>query len=389
MSLLLLALAGLTFAAALALSVEMAVGLRSLPSLQETPTLPEVADPPMVTVVVAARDEAPHIEGAVVTLLRQDYPALEVVAVDDRSSDGTGLLLEGLAEQHEGLRVLHIEELPDGWLGKNHALHRGAAEATGDLLLFTDADVLMRPDAVRRAVALLESRGVDHLAVAPRVHSASPWATMVIAVFLVLFSTVFRPWKASDPESRMHIGVGAFNLVRASAYREVGGHTRIAMRPDDDVRLGRALKRAGFRQQAASGRDTASVEWYATLRGMARGLRKNAFAVVDYRLSLVAAGTLLPLFFIFWPVAALLVTDGVVRVLNAGVLLLGVLTVGYTARGHGLPPWTAVTYPLASVLLLWIVWAAALRAVTRGTVEWRGREYPLADLRRGRGDAGG
>lgn len=397
MSAFLLILAAASAAAALLLSVEMALGLRSLPSLRDVnpgygadhpegvgreagaeATVPSLRP---VTVVVAARDEALHIRSAVRALLAQDYPSLEVVAVDDRSTDGTGEILRRLAELDRRLRVVEVTELPPGWLGKNHALHEGAAVASGELLLFTDADVIMRRDAVRRAVRLLESRRLDHLAVAPRVHSPSAWATLVIAVFLVLFSAVFRPWKARDPRSRMHIGVGAFNLVRAAAYHAIGGHSAVALRPDDDVRLGRELKRAGYRQEAASGRDMVSVEWYDSLPAMARGLRKNSFAVVDYRLTLVAAGTALPVVFIFWPMAALFVTDGAVKWLNAAVVGLGAITTGYTARGHGLPLWTAAAYPVGSVLLLWIVWSAALRAVLRGTVEWRGREYPLKELR--------
>jgi cellulose synthase/poly-beta-1,6-N-acetylglucosamine synthase-like glycosyltransferase len=380
----LLILAVATAVVAALLSLDLALGMRRVPTLHDAPgaTGPE-GDAPAVSIVVAARDEAPHIAVAVRTLLSQDYPDLEVVAVDDRSTDGTAGLLDRLAASHARLRVLHVDALPAGWLGKNHALALGAEAASGELLLFTDADVMMAPDAVWRAVRLLQDRGADHLAVAPRIHSGSAWATAVIAVFLVLFSTVFRPWKARDPRSHHHIGIGAFNLVRAEAYRSIGGHDALALRPDDDVRLGRALKRAGFRQEAASGRDTVSVEWYDSLPAMARGLRKNSFAVVEYRLSLVIAGTLLPFLFIFWPLAALALTDGAVWWANGAVVALGLLTTGNTARGNGLPLWTAPAYPIGSVLLLGMVWAAALRAVVKGSVEWRGREYPLDELRGG------
>jgi hypothetical protein len=170
--------------------------------------------------------------------------------------------------------------------------------------------------------------------------------------------------------------------VRAAAYRAIDGHRGIALRPDDDVRLGRALKDAGYRQAAASGRELVEVEWYPSLEAMTRGLRKNAFAVVDYRLSLVALGTLLPVVFVFWPVAALFVTGGVTRWLNAATVALGTLTTYDTARNHGLPTWTAPLFPLGSLVLLGIVWAAALRAVVTGTVEWRGTPYRLEDLRR-------
>ena len=371
-------LAVATLLAAGVLGVDMILGLRSLPRLRAAST-PERA--PSVSVVLAARDEAGHIAPAVQSLLAQSYPALEVVAVDDRSTDGTGQILDRLAEQYDRLEVIHVEALPAGWLGKNHALQRGAEAATGELLLFTDADVMMRPEAVSRAVAVMEREGVDHLAVAPRIHAGTAPATMTVAVFLALFSVVFRPWKARDPESRRHIGIGAFNLVRAEAYRAIGGHGAVPMRPDEDVRLGRSLKGAGYRQATAIGTTMAEVEWYPTLRAMARGLRKNAFAVVEYRLSLVAAGTLLPVVFIFWPLAALFVTTGIVWWMNAAVVTGGALTIVATARAHGLPAWTGLTYPIASLLLLWIVWAAAIRAVRTGAVEWRGTEYPLEELK--------
>lgn len=380
----LLILALLTLAASLLLAVQLVVGLRSLPRVADAagPVAADAsAEAPSVSIVVAARDEAADIAPAMLSLLAQDHPDLEVVAVDDRSTDGTGSILDRLTAQHERLRVLHLTELPAGWLGKNHALQRGAERATGDRILFTDADVMMRPDAVRRASALMTALEVDHLAVAPRISAGGPWATMALSTFLVVFFTFFRPWKARDPNSRHHIGIGAFNLVRADAYRAIGGHRSLALRPDDDVRLGRALKVAGYRQAAASGPELVSVEWYPSLPAMARGLRKNAFAVMDYRLSLVAAGTLLPVLSIFWPLAALALTSGTVWWLNAAIVAVGAATTGITARAQDIPLWTAPTYPVGSLLLLWIVWAAALRVVVTGSVEWRGTKYSLAELR--------
>ena len=402
----LLALA--TLAASLVLAAQLARGLRSLPKLRAVPPI-DPAAAPRVSIIVAARDEARRIAAAANTLLSQDYPRYEVVAVDDRSTDGTGAILDRLAEgravrstdataasegsggggggggggEGPALRVLHVTELPAGWLGKNHALHRGAELARGELLLFTDADVLMRPDALSRAVALLEREGVDHLAVAPRIHAGGAWTQAVVTVFLVVFSTFFRPWKARDPKSRWHIGIGAFNLVRASAYRAAGGHAAIRLRPDDDIRLGRRIKETGHRQTAAGGRDHLEVEWYPSLGAMARGLRKNTFAVAGYRLSVVAVGTLLPAVFIFWPVAALFLTTGATWWLNAAVVAVGLGVTTDTARGHGLPLWTGLAYPVGALLFLAIVWLAAIRAVTRGSVEWRGTEYGLEELRRG------
>lgn len=389
-------LAVATLGAAVALFIEAAIGLRTLPTLRGTrPVARELARP--VSIVVAARNEERHIEAALGTLLAQDYPELEVIVVDDRSNDRTGAILDRVADRwrreseraaREGhrrpvLRIVHLKELPAGWLGKNHALQRGAEQATGELILFTDADVMLRPDALLRAVGLLERQGLDHLAVAPRIHAGGPWATMTVAVFLIVFGLVFKPWKARDPKSRHHIGIGAFNLVRTEAYRSIGGHAAVALRPDDDVRLGRRLKEAGFRQAAAIGRNTVLVEWYPSLRAMARGLRKNSFAVLDYRLLPLVAGTLLPIIFDFWPVIALAVTEGMVLRLNIAIVIVGVLATWDAARVHGQPRWVAFTYPLGAVFLLWIVWSAALAVLRAGGIEWRDTRYALEELRRG------
>lgn len=380
--------------------LETAIGLRTLPTLRDTrPVAPEHARP--VSIVVAARDEERHIEGAVGTMLAQEYPAFEVVVVNDRSTDGTGAILDRLEERwreeseraaREGhtrprLRVLHLDERPDGWLGKNHALHRGAAAADGEILLFTDADVMMRHDALSRAVGLLERRGLDHVAVAPRIHVGGPWARMALATFLLLFSAYFKPWRARSPRSRRHIGVGAFNLLRADAYRAIGGHTSIAMRPDDDLRLGHRLKEAGYRQAAAIGRNTVLVEWYPSLRAMAHGLRKNTFAAVGYRMLPILGGTVAAVVFTFWPVIALALTEGMALRLNLAIVLVAFVHHWDLAATYGQPRWVAFTYPIGGLFILWIVWAATLSTLRTGSIEWRGTRYSLEELRRGQAGA--
>lgn len=377
----LLVVAAATLAVGLLLDLVLVRGLRSLPALDDAGS---PGSAPRVSIIFAARDEAPHVAAALETMLNQDYPDFEVVAVDDRSTDGTGGILDAMAAANAALRTLHVDALPDGWLGKNHALQRGAETATGELLLFTDADVEMSPDALSKAVAFMEREGLDHVAAAPRIHSGTAVATLVVTVFLAVFATFFRPWKARDPDSRSHIGIGAFNMVRAEAYRAIGGHGAVSLRPDEDVRLGRALKAAGYRQAAALGNGVVKVEWYPSFPAMARGLRKNAFAVVDYRLYMVVAWTAVPVVFVFWPVAALFVTGGLTWWLNLAIVLAGAATFAETARVHGLPRWTGATYPVGSLLLTWVVWSAALRVLRRGTVEWRGTEYALEELRRGR-----
>src|SRR5215218_1760725 len=165
-----------------------------------------LGDVPPLSIVVAARNEARGIEQAMRSLLSQDAPRLEVVAVDDRSDDATGAILDRFAEGEPRLRVVHVADLPPGWLGKNHALWLGAERAGGELLLFTDADVVMAPDTLRRAAAMMAAGGIDHLPAGMHVDMPG-WLLKTFGVFFGLMFTVFsRPWKARDPRSRSHVG---------------------------------------------------------------------------------------------------------------------------------------------------------------------------------------
>jgi cellulose synthase/poly-beta-1,6-N-acetylglucosamine synthase-like glycosyltransferase len=264
-------------------AVELLRGSRQLASLAEV--VPHAdAELPTMSVVVAARDESRQIERALESLLRQRYPALEVIAVDDRSTDGTAEILDRLARGEQRLRVLHVRELPPGWLGKNHALFRGAAMATGDLLLFADADVIMEPTTLRRAASYMSARGLDHLTAVPRVLMPGALLTLLVVTFSMLYAIFVRPWRARDPKRGTSVGVGAFNLVRSRVYRAIGGHETIRMRPDDDTKLGKLIKKSGFRQEMVIGVDFISVEWYASFRELTRGLMKNGYSQLDYRL---------------------------------------------------------------------------------------------------------
>ena len=202
-----------------------------------------------------------------------------------------------------------------------------------------------------------------------------------MAAFGVFFSLYSRPWKARDPRSRAHIGIGAFNLIRAAAYRAIGGHRAIAMRPDDDMKLGKVVKKHGFRQDVVSGRGFIVVEWYASLRELVDGLMKNAFAGVDYSLLKVAGSTMALFLMNVWPFIAVFVTGGLTRVLYGVCVLLIVLIFSISARFGGAPVVFVVAYPVAALLFAYIIWRSALIAVTRGTITWRGTAYPLAAMR--------
>lgn len=377
-------LAVFVFLLALTGLVRLAIGYRRIPHLKGV--APPVGDEglPVVSVIVAARNEASQIRQGLGSLLAQDYPRLEFHAIDDRSTDRTGEILRAMAQRDPRLTVHHLTELPDRWLGKNYALFRGAACARGQLLLFTDADVVMEPTTIRRAVGYLLSHGIDHLTLTPDVRMPTRLFEAMVVTFTIFFCAFVRPWKVKDARSNAHVGIGAFNLIRAGVYRQTGTHEAIRMRPDDDLKLGKLVKIHGFRQEIAAGRELLSVPWYASVREMIEGLMKNSFSAVDYRVSVTVLATSLLLLVYVWPFPALFLSGGSARLiylLTVLVLLWHYVDAAHTFRSR---PWLAPLFPLGVLLLVYIQWRAMLLIYIRGGIRWRGTHYAMADLKENR-----
>jgi len=364
-------------------ALDIMIGNRRVRALRDIPPCAAIRAP-RVSIIVAARNEERNIRKAITALLLLSYPDYELIVVDDRSDDATGTILDALAVADPRLRVIHVGELPSGWLGKNHALWRGAGEASGKLLLFTDADIIMEPTVLSRAVAVLDEESLDHLAVSPSMTMPTAFLQMFGASFIIFFSMFARPWKARDPKSSCHVGIGAFNLVRASVYREVGGHETIRLRPDDDMKLGKILKKGGFRCDVAYGPDFLSVEWYSSLGEVVRGLEKNAFSGCDYRLWFALSGVVFHLAGTVWPYLALFLTSGPARMLYGGVVLLLTILFADCATFHGSRRWYAAGFPLATLLFVWIIIRTTTLNLVRGGICWRGTFYSLAELKKNR-----
>lgn len=364
-------------------ALELVIGNRSVRALREI-SPDSLSDPPRVSIIVAARNEQRNIREALQSLLDLRYPDYQLIVVDDRSEDDTGLILDDMARTDGRLTVIHNDALPPGWLGKTHALWIGSQLATGELLLFTDADIVMEPTVVTRAVAFLQQNRLDHLTATPSVRMPTVFLSMFGAAFIIFFSLFSRPWKARDPKSRSHIGIGAFNLVRAAAYRQVGGHEAIRLRPDDDIKLGKIVKKAGLRQDVAYAPEFLAVEWYASLGEAIRGLEKNAFAGADYSIALVLTGILFHILCSIWPFLAIFVTGGPIRGIYLVTTTLILLVVADSARFHHSRPWYALGYPLTSALFAYILLRTMLLNLIRGGIYWRGTFYSLKELKSNR-----
>ena len=373
-------LAGITWPV---LALRFALGGRRLSSLGRIDPLPD-AGLPSLTVIVAAKDEEGRVELAARSLLAQDYPDLRVSVVDDRSTDETPAILRRLAAENPRLDVTRVDNLPAGWMGKSHALAMAAARADSEWVLFTDGDVDLAPDACRRAVSLALEARADHLAVGPDLEVETIGEAIFIAYFVIMFHVSQEPWKAQDPRSRSSIGVGAFNLVRREAYERAGGHAAIRYELIDDLALGRLLKRSGARQRFALPAGHVGVRWHIGVRGLVRGVEKNAFAAVDFRtapaLLAVAAQlsiAVMPVFGLFLP--------GLLPKAGSLAAWAGAALAYYVAsRSVRIRAWQVVFMPLGGILFAYAFLRSTLLTLARGGVVWRGTFYPLAELRRAR-----
>jgi len=359
--------------------LQLELGMRRIRALED---LPDTDQPlPSLSIVVAARNEERDIEQALLSLLALDYPLLEVIVVNDRSTDATGSILDRISIDYPELQVQHLEVLPDNWLGKNHALQEGAMIARGQYILFTDADVVFEPSALQRAVAYAEREKLGMLAALPSITMPSLMLESFVALFASGFVSYFKPWLAPNPDSTAYVGVGAFNLVSAEAYRDAGMHEPIRMRPDDDVQLGKLIKKTGHRLEMVNAMSAVSVEWYASVGELVRGLEKNIVAGVDYRLRVIA-GMVLGLIGVFlWPFVAIAVAPGVSRwiYLAVAVLILGLNMIW--ARHVGVRVISVFCFPLTILLTIYILIRNTFLTYWRGGIQWRDTHYSLKELR--------
>ena len=327
------------------------------------------------------------MERALASLLAQDYPKLEIVLVDDRSSDGTGAIIDDIAASDRRVSAIHVRELPAGWLGKVHALQRGLERSRGELVLFTDADIHFAPGALRRAIAWMEARRLDHLAVLAEVRQASFWVGVCLWSALRGILALARPWEAMDPRSTKAIGTGAFNLVRRAAFERTPGFEWLRLEVADDIGLGVMMKRSGGRPGLALGRGQVLHEAYPTLGDAIRGLEKNGFAQAArfsaWRgFAVVVLGVVgsLGLFAAFLPIGVSWLWALGVNGLLAFVFASIVIARAFRAPlAHLLP-----SLPLGDFVMVYVVARATVLGVRRGGLVWRGTLYPTELLRGGR-----
>jgi glycosyltransferase involved in cell wall biosynthesis len=341
---------------------------------------------PRVSIIVPARNEEQDIEASLRTLLALDYDNYEVIAVNDRSTDRTGEIMEKVARQELGvgrLRVIHHRELPVGWLGKTHAMWTAASTATGDWLLFTDADVMFKPDSLRRALAYAEAERADHVVLFPQMIMKRPGEFMMIAFFQTMFVFGHRPWKVADPKTKDHMGVGAFNLLRRSTYESVGTYQALRMEVLDDMKLGKVVKSAGFAQRNVFGADLISIRWARGAIGVVNNLTKNFFAILSFqwwRTLIAAFGLAFLNLMPFLGVAFAYGWDRLPYAIALGSMFLIYLGMSWRSK---VPAYYFALHPVSTALFVYTLLRSMFLTLRNDGIIWRGTKYPLEELRKG------
>jgi GT2 family glycosyltransferase len=345
-----------------------------------------------LSVIVPARNEGKSVGAGLRSLLASKGVELEVIAVDDRSTDETGLVMDALEQEprENGVRYLveHVQVLPPGWLGKPHAMARGAALATGEWLLFTDGDVVFAEETLARSLAWLEREGGDHLLVVPTVMARSAGESMMLPLLHILSIWGPRLWRVADPDARDAVAVGAFNLMRRTTYAAVGGWERLRMEVIEDLRMGYLIKQAGFASRVVTGRDMVRIRWAHGARGVVDNLTKNVFAAFRFRIGLMVAGTVATAIMCLLPFAGIVTGAMWDRAwLWPSLVSVAVLAALYWRYRRFADPGGAATmlwlaaFPLAALVFVYAMARSMVLTLVRGGVVWRGTLYPLHELR--------
>jgi len=349
------------------------LGLRRVPDLTNPAYDLVPQNNPSITIIVPARNEEKNIASCLNSLLEQDYANLHIIAVDDRSTDNTGEVMEALA-------TLHIAELPTGWLGKTHAMAFAVRHAISlhapAYFLFTDADIFFRPESIRIALAQTVATQADHFVLLPTAIIKSAGEGMLLSYLQVMSLWAVRTWRIADPKAlRDAIGVGAFNLIRTPVYQQLGGFEALRMEIVEDLALGTRIKREGFRQRIAYGPELVRVHWASGVSGILNGMTKNFFAIFHYNPAIVLLSCLWITIFCVAPILFLALP----QTRTPALLTLAHIAFLYflSSRKSRVSPWYAVFFPISAALVIFSIIRSALITLKQGGVIWRGTFYPL------------
>lgn len=343
-------------------------------------------DPPLVSVVVPARDEADNIEASVWALLQSDYPRLEVVVVDDRSKDDTLGIVSRLAVEDPRITVFRLEELPSGWTGKTHAMYFGARRAKGEIILFTDADTELSRGAISLALAFLQENKLDMLSMLPQFAKRGFSENAVYPHLALGFSYFYPLIDVNDPSKPAALASGCFIMIKRTTYEKLGTWSRFKTEISEDVALSKAVKAQGARLTVVRGGDLVRTKPFAGVADVCRfwkrtfygGLEKSALRVTRLLGNYVFLSLLFVLF--FWSGASVLFGHGsapLVLLLSISALAAAevIVPLGLLVKQEQGGWWYSLTAPLGLAISAWVA-LSTLFAIAKGTgIQWRGSQY--------------
>lgn len=350
---------------------------------------PPPPNPPLVSVCIPARNEERNIRACVEAVLMQDYPNLEVVVLDDRSTDSTPEILCQLSAQNDRLKVISGSDLPSGWAGKPHALYQASASARGEWLCFIDADTFLEPSALSSCYAKAIETNADMFTIMTFQLLGSFWERTVMPLVMTALSVGFSPRKVNDPATKDAIANGQFILIKRSVYDAIGGHASVRDSIVEDKAISQQVKGKGYRLVVADGRKAAQTRMYTSLPEMWEGWTKNIYLGLRDQAGLLWLGAfgaflafMASVFLPLWPLL------GAVWYLNGGgwmaaaVLLeaLGlwaylVVMRAKVAKTMNISSAYALTTPLGAGVFGAMMLTSAWRVVSRRGVTWKGRTY--------------
>ncbi len=273
--------------------------------------------------------------------------------------------------------------LPRRTNGSAHGLQKAYEASSGEWLLFTDADVRFKPDVLRRAISLEKAHNLDHLTLLGDVEMVGFWEAVLVTFFGLGFHLGADPSQAANPRSSRYVGVGAFQLVRRSAYEASGTHRRLAMEVVDDMKLGKIVKQAGFRSGCAVAQDFVAVRWHAGVGNLVRGVTKNFFAGAGYDLRLVAFEVAVLLMTDILPFAGVFFGHGWIFGSSAIAVAIALGFHAGVAWVMRVSPLYALTHPLGALLFCYMLLRSTVVTLWQGGIVWRDTFYPLDVLKRG------
>ncbi len=353
---------------------------RGEPVLREDEPGPERDTLPPLTILVAAKDEQDNLPRCLEGLCAQQYPDLQIVAVNDRSDDRTGQIIDDFARRDSRVTAVHVEHLPEGWFGKNHAMHQGVQRARGRWLCFTDADCAFdSPHLLAAAMRFALREGVDFLSVLPRLEAGTFWERVVQPVAGAIMVFWFPPQKVNSPSSRRAYANGAFMLMPRATYDAIGGHEPVKATLNEDMHMARRVKAAGLALRVIRGGDLYRVRMYTGIGQIWRGWSRIFYGCFGTFPRLLVSVLMLAVFSLS-PYLTLLLSPlagGGAPWLAAAALFAilaqqSVLWRFYHVTGNG-RPW-ALTYPLGAALCLGMT-LNAMRRLAGTTTTWRGTAY--------------